>query len=289
MKANHILIFGIVLSIVALLIPSPTTDLNWPLFILVASFILVCKSIFALFNGKRIIYYLIYIPIIFLYYSFTHYLGDRYHLINYKGHFKVIASAYRIGASNRGYSVGYDYDEGGRLRSSDQYVDEFYYKQIKDLKIVIIERDMASEIVNWYPTPQEILKYSYPVYYRNDEEIGNDSYEYAISEHDIAYKNFGFNIVQFATSVDNNTIVVTKLNGEKCYIPKKNNTTDTFLVYSNINPEFYDGWHVHSHSTKNIAKIKESGYGYLFRGKIYSAAETEKYWNIIEQYKLRNH
>ena len=33
--------------------------------------------------------------------------------------------------------------------------------------------------------------------------------------------------------------------------------------------------------------MKDPGYGYIFRGKIYSAAETEKYWNIIEQYQLR--
>ena len=27
------------------------------------------------------------------------------------------------------------------------------------------------------------------------------------------------------------------------------------------------------------------GYGYIFRGKIYSKYETEQYWNIIDQYK----
>ncbi|MDD6002418.1 MAG: hypothetical protein PUC50_09565 [Bacteroidales bacterium] len=139
-----------------------------------------------------------------------------------------------------------------------------------------------------YVSAKDIEKYKYPVKIINKEvELGNDSYEYAKYERDIAYKYYGLNIVQIATSYDNNTIVFTKLNGEKDFISKKNNPTDTFLVYSNINPEFYDGWHIHSHSTKNIAKVKESGYGYLFRGKIYSAAETEKYWNIIEQYKLR--
>ncbi|MBQ3616986.1 MAG: hypothetical protein II939_02325 [Bacteroidales bacterium] len=40
-------------------------------------------------------------------------------------------------------------------------------------------------------------------------------------------------------------------------------------------------------SMENIVKIDSAGYGYLFRGKIYSAAETETYWDIIEQYKLR--
>lgn len=140
-----------------------------------------------------------------------------------------------------------------------------------------------------YVSTKDIEKFKYPVTVINrDIELGNDSYEYAKYERDIAYKYYGLNIVQIATSYDNNTIVFTKLNGEKDFISKKNNPTDTFLVYSNINPDFYDGWHIHSHSTKNIAKVKESGYGYLFRGKIYSAAETEKYWNIIEQYKLRN-
>jgi len=66
--------------------------------------------------------------------------------------------------------------------------------------------------------------------------------------------------------------------------------TDTFLVYSNINPKFFDGWHVCHDSLctpENFSKISEGGYGYIFRGRIYSKDETEKYWNIIEQYKLR--
>lgn len=62
----------------------------------------------------------------------------------------------------------------------------------------------------------------------------------------------------------------------------KKNEKDTFLVYSNPNHEFYDGWHIcpGSRSKTNIAKIDSIGYGYLFRDKIYSAVEIENYWKI---------
>ncbi len=240
------------------------------------------KNIYYLFVGFTFILYL-------------HITWASKNTIFTEGYF-VVASYYgKTGSRTNRFIYNY-IDVCGDLQrafinvSYDKYCSTMYPEQDQSgiIKSIIYITENDCYIHKEKPTVKDIEKYNYPVTVINrDFELGNDSYEYAKYERDIAYKYYGLNIVQIATSYDNNTIVFTKLNGEKDFISKKNNPTDTFLVYSNINPEFYDGWHIHSHSTKNIAKVKESGYGYLFRGKIYSAAETEKYWNIIEQYKLR--
>lgn len=136
-------------------------------------------------------------------------------------------------------------------------------------------------------------KYCFPVIYGlgNDYEIGNDSYEYARFDPIREYDNFGLNVVYLSSKDDDNINISWKtIPGKSMKMQAPAGIQDTFLVYSNINSKFFDGWHVcpDSISTpENFAKIEEGGYGYIFRGKIYSKEETEKYWNIIEQYKLR--
>ena len=162
----------------------------------------------------------------------------------------------------------------------------------KNTKHILYVTNGAAIIINDRPTEADLEKYKYPVKTINKNyELGNDSYEYAKYERDITYKNYGLNIVQTTTPIDSNLIYVDQLDGERYYITQKNHLTDTILVYTNINPEFNTGWHICPDSlctSENYDKVLEGGYGYLFRGKIYSKEETEKYWNIIEQYKLRN-
>ena len=161
------------------------------------------------------------------------------------------------------------------------------------IKSIIYVTEKESYLQKEFVSDYEFEKYKYPVKTINrNVELGNDSYEYAKYERDIAYKYYGLNIVQIAYPTTPNILYVTKLTGDKYYIKQDNNETDLYLAYSNINPDFYDGWHICHDSLctpENISKVDSAGYGYIFRGKIYSAAETEKYWNIIEQYKLRNH
>ncbi len=211
--------------------------------------------------------------------------------------------------SNEGIvCVGYAYNSMQESRSHCMVYYMYYYD--KNLKLNKVKVNGYSQHIDFNtnvvislggprgnyiktanPTWNDLEKYKYPVNFIMDSvELGNDSYEYAKYERDIAYNNFGLNIVQIANTLNDDEISFMKLNGISETIKCRNNGTDTFLVYSNINPKFFDGWHVcpDSISTpENFAKIEEGGYGYIFRGKIYSKEETEKYWNIIEQYKLR--
>lgn len=257
---------------------------NFRFTILFISFVLVGFALYKLLCHKISFYYVLP-PLGIIYFVLFNVISHEHVLERNPYHYKVIASVEQ-GGYRKSYYLKCYFDDGNDFHPVEISVNEYTYKSIDGTEFIIVENNRGTFTYEWNPTKFELVKYSNAVYFRDDEEIGNDSYEYALCEHDITYKNFGFNIVQIATPIDNETIVVTKLNGEKDYIHKKNNTTDTFLVYSNINPEFYDGWHIcpGTRSKKNIAKIDSSGYGYLFRGKIYSAAETEKNWNLIEKY-----
>ncbi len=170
-------------------------------------------------------------------------------------------------------------------------VDLDTYKSKDDsVKRVLIS---GKQILKWNATETDSLKSIYPMKTREGGfcEIGNNSYEYARFEPNREYDNFGFNVVYLSFREDDNiNISWETVIGKSQKMQAPAGIRDTFLVYSNINPKFFDGWHVcpDSISTpENFAKIEEGGYGYIFRGKIYSKEETEKYWNIIEQYKLR--
>lgn len=155
---------------------------------------------------------------------------------------------------------------------------------IHPYKIIKKNINEVDRIKNLYP-----VKYSTKL---DTQEIGNNSYEYFISNPFTSYLHFGTNIVFWAEVKDHTLSIHSDiLNKEVEFSHFDIILRDSSFIYSNINPDFFDGWHLcpdSIYTIENIAKVKESGYGYLFRGKIYSAAETEKYWNIIEQYKLRN-
>jgi len=164
-----------------------------------------------------------------------------------------------------------------------------YYK--KKTRHILYVTNRNADLINQNPTEADLEKYKYPVKTINKNyELGNDSYEYAKYERDITYKNYGFNLVHIGVPIDRNKISVSKIDGTKFTMFKSNNLNDTFLVYTNINPEFNTGWHICPKrlcTSINFNKVLKGGYGYLFRDKIYSKEETEKYWNLIEQYKLR--
>ncbi len=169
--------------------------------------------------------------------------------------------------------------------------DEYYNTDFEGLSLISIHPNL---IVKRNINEVDKIKYSFPVKYNiklDTIEIGNNSYEYFISNPFTSYLNFGVNVVFGAVANDHTLSIHSDLLHKEVEFPHFDIILrDSLFIYSNINPDFYDGWHICPDSLctpENIAKVDSSGYGYLFRGKIYSAAETEKYWNIIEQYKLR--
>jgi len=158
------------------------------------------------------------------------------------------------------------------------------------IKRVLITK---GKIIKWDATLVDSFKAIHPIFFKGNcsREIGNDSYEYARFDSNREYDNFGYNVVYLSERSDDSINIHWKtVVGKGLKMDAPASARDTFLVYSNINPKFFDGWHVCHDSLctpENFAKISEVGYGYIFRGRIYSKDETEKYWNIIEQYKLR--
>ena len=216
------------------------------------------------------------------------YQGYLGHLIKTGNYYRStgVYLRYECGDSNRTFTRDVPAPYGYNKDASD-------YRIARDLQYAVVSPDgkVLEEKVDF----ERIKKYTNSVLYGRLKyvETGNNSYEYAKYERDIAFKNFGFNLV-FTTVDVGDLLEMSWFNRGSKYLKKtsdlKEYKQDTFLVYSNINPDFYNGWHICPDSlctTENIAKVDSAGYGYLFRGKIYSAAETEKYWNIIEQYKLR--
>ena len=185
--------------------------------------------------------------------------------------------------------IFYDFMNNKRHVSIGRY--EPYKGSYGDFLLIYVQNNQGW-IISDKPSTIDFEKYKYPVSCISKEiEIGNDSYEYAKYSPDVAYNSFGLNIVLTASTYDSSYVSFYDLKNKIQYIGRNKSNLDTILVYSNINPEFYTGWHICPDSlctSENYDKVLEGGYGYLFRGKIYSKEETEKYWNIIEQYKLRN-
>ena len=175
------------------------------------------------------------------------------------------------------------------LNNSDVTVGTFYSNDDRYNRVLLSKGSYISRI-GLQTIDKEKYRYHSLLQYGYNE-LGNDSYEYALFEPFIVYEHYGLNIVYSSTKQKNDSIIWTTIfEDQKGFFVPDNNQI-SFLVYSNINPDFYDGWHICPDSLctpENIAKVDSAGYGYIFRGKIYSAAETEKYWNIIEQYKLRH-
>lgn len=173
-------------------------------------------------------------------------------------------------------------------KNCDVTATTFYSKDIQYNKVLLSDESYISRI-GLLSIDKEKYRY-HSLFHYGYKELGNDSYEYALFEPFIVYEHYGINIVYSSIKQQNDSIIWTTILGNQNGFVVSNDYRDTFLVYSNINPNFSDGWHICPDSLctpENIAKIDSSGYGYLFRGKIYSAAETEKYWNIINQYKKR--
>lgn len=235
--------------------------------------------------------YVLVLAIMFLYVFFVVLYYIYYKPIPTDKGFRSVAYLEKIDHYNRPpkYELLFTYFDENGVKNKINIVRTKPVDKQKYYIITVIDKLGYLTITN--PSKKDLEKYKFPVsIVDEDYELGNDSYEYAKYERDIAYNNFGLNIVQIANTLSDDAISFVKLNGMSEAIKHKTKGADTFLVYSNINPKFFDGWHVCPESlctSENFSKIEEGGYGYIFRGKIYSKEETEKYWNIIEQYKLR--
>lgn len=118
-------------------------------------------------------------------------------------------------------------------------------------------------------------------------EYGNKTIEYAQYERDIVYKHYGFNLVFKAVQVNPNTVKVFLGDGKFHLITMNNVEDDSFLVYCNINPLLFDGWHLYKtpfNNTINMSVVEKDDYCYLFNNILYSKDTIERRWNIINNY-----
>ncbi len=265
------------------------------LLLCIASFILLQIS-FDSYKERNVINYLLSSILIFELSAmvFYWYMGKSKVENNRQGYYilgRYKSKNYSTSHTKGGhYYYVYTYSFNEKIDSAYIEVSKEVFNSVVDTMDRVIMRGTHS-FYKMNLSAYDIEKYSYPVKFacNAEEELGNDSYEYAIYEPMRAYDNFGLNIVYKSHKTDAKYIYFYDILKNEQKI-EDNTIRDTFLVYSNINPKYFDGWHICSEkitTPENIAKIDSAGYGYLFRGKIYSAAETEKYWNIIEQYKLR--
>ncbi len=211
---------------------------------------------------------------------------------------ELISKHISTGRSSKSYVFTYNLRSADTSFIENVIVESERYNKSDDYKYVLIDNTFWSKMIGKNLSENDTALYKNPILFKNkfDIELGNDSYEYAKFAPYNVYHNFGLSLVFVGWKSNTACVEIIFFDGGTKFInlslEKESVKQDTFLVYSNINPNFSDGWHICSDSLctpENIAKVDSAGYGYLFRGKIYSAAETEKYWNIIEQYKLRNH
>jgi hypothetical protein len=259
-------------------------------FVILWSFITSIRINKEIDNYKFSKYIVIMIMLINILYSIYYFINTNSSM------YWIKCIGYYKGCGLKSYSYSYYYDvvyydyKNTRHCISDPHR-EPYRGKIGDCFLIFAQNDHG-RIISTKPTLIDLEKYKYPVpCISKNIEVGNDSYEYAKYSPDIAYNSFGLNIVLKASTYDSSYISFYDLKNKIQYIGRNKSNMDTILVYFNINPEFYTGWHICPDSlctSENYDKVLEGGYGYLFRGKIYSKEETEKYWNIIEQYKLRN-
>lgn len=164
--------------------------------------------------------------------------------------------------------------------SKEQYFDTTL------IQAVILKDD--GTVLKWGINQSLANKYTYGVLNFESvfSEIGNNTFDYARYEPNVVFSNYGFNIVFFAEKVDDNHLQVHFFNGIDKSIDINTDYNDDILVYCNINPDYFDGWHICDKSLiSNLDKIKEDKYGYLFGGQIYFKDAVEEHWNIVEEYK----
>ncbi len=158
------------------------------------------------------------------------------------------------------------------------------------LRYVLINKD--GDIIKYNLAECDTIKYAYPIEIMNKrhEECGNNTFVYAMSCPDIFYNNYGYNLVFLGRKIDDNHISVILDDGFETTIEMKTHYSNPFLLFRNINPDYYDGWHICDQSVQNatvINNILSNYYGYYFQGKVYSKDVVEPYLDIPTNYKNR--
>ena len=260
------LIGGIILIILSINIPVTYSKLFFCTFITALGS--VCYSLYRFILWRNNYFYCyLFIPILIIFYLILIDNSERSFLHYYKGHFKVIATVKQKGSYKSDYMIHCYYYDGLNFRDSEINVDYPYYKNVKDIKLVILESDSSGyKIISSNPTAFEILKFLKPVYYRGKEEIGNDYYYYAKIQSDISLKNFGLRSV--TKSIEN---------------------SDTILYYKNINDSIDNQIHrcVDSLQTyKNRQKVGDT-FGFLFHDGIYSKDQVFEEIPQAKEYYLK--
>ena len=260
------LIGGIILIILSINIPVTYSKLFFCTFITALGS--VCYSLYRFILWRNNYFYCyLFIPILIIFYLILIDNSERSFLHYYKGHFKVIATVKQKGSYKSDYMIHCYYYDGLNFRDSEINVDYPYYKNVKDIKLVILESDSSGyKIISSNPTAFEILKFLKPVYYRGKEEIGNDYYYYAKIQSDISLKNFGLRRV-------------TKLI----------ENSDTILYYKNLNDSIDSQTYrcVDSLQTQsNRDKVGDS-FGFLFHDGIYSKEQVFEEIPHAKEYYLK--
>ena len=157
------------------------------------------------------------------------------------------------------------------------------YLSISDNPIIL---SSVGDIIDTNYNYHLVEKFSYPVEYHTMQihEIGNNTYEYALFERDNYFRNFGFNIVFKASRIDKDHILVSFFENEGIIVKMTTDQDWMFLVYCNINPDYFDGWHILKEYNGTSQDVWNGGYAYLFHNTIYSRFTMESNWDILNNY-----
>lgn len=252
-KYIWMLILGVILILVILFVNG---CYNFRYIILFISFLLVCIAHKRLFCRKRDVYYLLFIPICIIFFVLYNYILHQDILEANPNHFKVIASVTRLTIPRSGLpQIYFYYNEGIKSHTKDGYVseDEYIFFKKGGNKIIIIENNRGHLTLDLHPSSVDLYKYSKPVYYINNKEVGNDYYYYAKLCPDIAINNYG--LKQVTKAIEN---------------------SDTILYYCNLNPTLDSVAHRLAdtlQTASNRALVGDS-FAFLFHDGIYTKEQV---------------
>lgn len=236
--------------------------------LLLDSFILVCVVINKLLCSKRDLYYILYIPICVVYFVLFNDILHKEVFEKNPNHYKAIASAERWTINQGLYLINCYVNEGSELHRYYEYVSEDEYKSIKKGSsiIIIIENNRGQITVDLHPSSVDLYKYSKPVYYINNKEVGNDYYYYAKLCPDIAINNYG--LKQVTKAIEN---------------------SDTILYYCNLNPSIDSVAHRLADTLQTVSNraLVGSSFAFLFHDGIYSKEQVFEEIPQAKEYYLK--
>ncbi len=229
---------------------------NFKYILLLTSFILVCITLHRLLCHKKDIYYILYFPIGFIYFVLFNYIIHQDIFEANPNHYKVIASVTRLAILRSGQTQIYFYYNEG-IESHEQFKDvsedEYNFFKKDGNKIIIVENNRGHLTLDLHPSSVDLYKYSNPVYYINNKEVGNDYYYYAKLCPDIAINNYG--LKQVTKAIDN---------------------SDTILYYRNLNPSIDSVAHRLADTLQTVSNrtLVGSSFAFLFHDGIYTKEQV---------------